>query len=138
MFCFWNLWSNIVMSTELLSSQVQAMSNICQCRACFSYCILFFFYRCRISQILQCAFMWRGHWKSCYSVQFSKLFYWKHWSNAVCICIYFIIFYRILQYPPYRAFIFASNSIERSSMYVFDDNRKLGNKLSKYETWENT
>lgn len=72
--------------------------------------------------ILQCAFTWKGHWKSCYSVQFSKPFYWKHWSDTACTCIYLITFYRILQngnYPPQRAFTFASNSIERSRMCAF-------------------
>lgn len=88
MFCFWNLWSNIVMSTELLSSHVQAMLNICQCRACFSYCILFFFYRCRISQILQCAFMWRATEKAVIHYNFQSCF---TGSIGPTLCVYVYI-----------------------------------------------
>lgn len=41
---------------------------------------------------------------------------------TLCICIYLITCYRILQngnYLPQRAFTFASNSIERSRMCAF-------------------
>jgi len=117
---------------------IDAILNICQCRVYFSYFFFSSFCKFRISQILQCAFMWKGHWKRYYLVQFSKPFYWKHSSNIMYIYIY--IFYRILQngiYPHQKVLTFASNGIKRSRRYDFsDDNRKLENKLSKYEAWE--
>lgn len=120
------------MSTELLSFHAQAVLNICQCRAYSSYRIFFFFYKWRTSQILQCAFMWKGHWESCYLGQVSKPFYWKH--VYICIWLPFTGLCKEVPIDLRGHLLLHLNSIERSRMYdFFYDNRKLGNKLSKYE-----